>query len=234
MIPFPFQLGQLGASQPAAGGGGGGSYPVVLSVTASELGAAAGTSHLVAMPATVSAGDLLIALLAIDGNPSATTPSGWTALANNAPAGNTNSGRIFYKVAAGTEGGTTVDFVTASSVRLMGQVYRIQAGTYQATPEAASANNLGSTTPDPPSLSPSWGSASNLWIAFASSDNTVSVSVYPLPNNQTRTANASGGTAFITAMSCSDEQTGSSLDPGTFTISVSRAWAAFTVAVRPV
>lgn len=216
----------LGSSAPLSG------FPVYISNTATELGGADATSHLVQMPAAVSSGDLLIALIASDGVATVSTPSGWTSLITQAAVG--ASGSVFYKVAAGTEGGTTVDFVTSSAERMEAQVARIQAGTFQSVPEAAQANNgAGTTTPNPPNLAPSWGAANTLWIAATMTDNTRTVSVYPLPNNQVRTANASTGTAFTTLASCSNDVSAASLDPGTFTINSSSTWVAITIAIRP-
>ena len=74
------------------------------------------TSHLVAMPATVDAGDLLVTLVATDGSATLTTPSGWTNL-SSVPQSTTVRGSCSYKIAVGTEGGTTVDFVTSPQNR---------------------------------------------------------------------------------------------------------------------
>lgn len=209
-----------------------GGFPTYLSNTATDLGGADATSHLVNMPAVVSSGDLLIALIAVDGNPTITTPSGWTFL-QQSNVTTIVKGAVYYKVAAGTEGGTTVDFATGTSERMMAQVVRIQAGTYSGTPESAVANTASSVNPDPPNLTPSWGALNTLWIAMSSMDNTRTVSVYPLANNQVRTANASTGTAYVTLATCSTNNSGSSLNPGTFTINIASDSVNFTIAVRP-
>lgn len=213
---------------PASAGNG---FPVYVNNTATDLGGADATSHLVNMPATVNSGDLLIALIASDGTATITTPSGWTSLSQNT-AGGVVRGAAFYKVASGTEGGTTVDFVTSASERMEAQVIRIAAGTFTGTPEAANATSSSTTTPDPPTLSPSTGNDGYLWIAAMMSDNTRTVSVYPYPSNNTRTANASFGTAFVTLASCTTESTSSSLDPGTFTINTASAVVSMTISVR--
>lgn len=210
-----------------------GGFPSYLSNTPTELGSADATSHPVNMPATVSAGDLLIALIASDGSATITTPSGWTSVSQSTQGGAVR-GAVFYKVASGTEGGTTVDFVTSGNERMMAQVARIQASTYSGTPEAAVANTAPSINPDPPNLAPSWGALNTLWIAMSAIDNMRTVSVYPLPDNQVRTANASGGTAFVTLATCSGNVNASSLNPGTFTISSASDSVNFTIAVRPV
>jgi hypothetical protein len=78
------------------------------------------------MPATVNPGDLLLGIAAFDNSCSITTPSGWTLLAD-APefaSGSPVCG-VYGKVAAGSEGGTTVDFVTSAVQRGSVHIVRI-------------------------------------------------------------------------------------------------------------
>lgn len=210
-----------------------GGFPTYLSNTATDLGAADATLHLINMPATVNVGDLLIALIAVDGNPTITTPSGWTLLNSTPATVAVVKAAVYYKVADGSEGGTTADFTTGASERMMGQVVRIAAGTYSGVPEAAGAGTSSSVNPDPPNLTPSWGALNTLWIAMSAIDNTRTVSVYPLPNNQVRTANAGAGTAYATLASCSNSLNASSLNPGAFTINVASDSASVTIGIRP-
>lgn len=211
--------------------GGGGSYPNVLSITQSELGAAATTSHLVAMPAVVSAGDLLLALFANADNRTVTTPGGWTLL-NSVTSSGQRAG-WYYCVAAGTEGGTTVDFVTSSTARAMAHVYRVQAGTYTGSPVSAAGVGSGSTaSPDPPSLTSGFGAVPTLWVASVGSNNSNTTSGFPYADGQTNTRNATAGASFTTATSCWAKVTSVSEDPGVFTISSARACVSHTVAVR--
>lgn len=214
-------------------GQGAANFPIYLSNTATDLGGADATTHLVNMPATVIVSDLLISLIAVDGNPTITTPSGWTLLSQN-NSSTAQKGAVYYKVADGSEGGTTVDFVTSAAERMMAQVVRVQAGTYSGSPEAASVQTtLTMTSLDPPSLTTSWGAESTLWIAMVAIDGTRTVSGYPLPNNQVRTASASTGTAYVTLASCSDNVNSASLDPSAFTITVGSTFAGFTIGIRP-
>lgn len=92
-----------------------------------------------------------------------------------------------------------------------------------------------SSAANPPSLSPSWGSDDNLWIALAghaaSSDNAFSAA----PTNYTgfvNTGTSSGGSAASIG-SGTRNLTASSEDPGTFSVNNNRWWAATTVAIRP-
>ncbi|MCK4843505.1 MAG: hypothetical protein KAS83_00835, partial [Dehalococcoidia bacterium] len=94
--------------------------PVVTSVTETTFGSDT-TDHYVSMPATVDAGNLLIVLFTNDGSDTVTTPAGWNELASNSIPNRVRFS-VYYKIAAGTEGGTTVNFVTAGSEQAAAQV----------------------------------------------------------------------------------------------------------------
>ena len=108
----------------------------------------------VAMPATVDAGDLLLAFCASYTASNHATPSGWTQLAaqgiSDGGGAGTNVG-VFYKVAAGNEDGTTLNF--SAGAKGTAHVYRIPAGTYTGTPVASTQANGSSSTPDPNAVS---------------------------------------------------------------------------------
>lgn len=96
-------------------------FPVRESVTSTDFGSDV-TTHAASMPATVNAGDLLLAFAAYDGTCTITTPAGWTLLAENP---RTNLSMSAYgRVADGTEGGTTVDFATNNAQQGTVQCYR--------------------------------------------------------------------------------------------------------------
>lgn len=217
----------------ASGGGGGDGFPNYLSATTTTFSSGA-TDHNVSMPATVASGDLLILQFEGVSDASHTTPSGWTSLSNVAGSFFSMRQSVYYKVAAGTEGGTTVNVVSSVSEKAVAITHRIESGSYQSTPEAAAVNdaNSPSTTPNPPNLTPSWGSAKTLWIAiFGSFTSGVSatVSVYPYSDGQTHAA-----VTDMHGASCWSKTEASSLNPGTFTQSVSGRWVAGTIAIRPV
>lgn len=75
------------------------------------------TGATASMPATVVAGDLLVMFVCLDGFGTVATPSGWTQAAvggTGSPYGGTTNVYVFTKVAAGTEGGTTVSVPNSS------------------------------------------------------------------------------------------------------------------------
>lgn len=196
------------------------------------------TSHAVTMPPVVNVGDLLLALLASNtqsGNATPiTTPAGWTEKSTFYPGTSVRLG-VYAKVADGSEDGTTVDFVSAPATQAVAQVYRVTSwyGTIAGVEVGVSVNGT-STTPDPPSLSPSWGALDTLWIALAFPNNSDStLSVYPTDySNGVYTATATG-TSGAALASARRELNAASDDPGTFTVSISAVWAAQTVAIRP-
>jgi hypothetical protein len=133
------------------------------------------TAHNVNMPATVNVGDLLVAIFCTGSASTVTTittPSGWTQLSQDA-GGIVCAVGIFYRVADGTEGGTTVNFVTSAARRASSIVYRIAAGSFNSSDpiEVGPVATGVSTTPTIPAYSPSWGSLDTLTIAGVGADN---------------------------------------------------------------
>ncbi|HEY7466529.1 MAG TPA: hypothetical protein VIB47_07530 [Dehalococcoidia bacterium] len=214
-------------------------FPAVLSVEEQQITTPA-QSYSIAMPATVSAGDLLIMFVTHDQDNTAAfdSVSGWTEL-RNALWGNLAQGRlgIWYKSASGSEGGTnvTVSF-TGSNRPACAFVVRIQAGTWNtgSAPELAAANDVSANAnPDPPNLAPSWGSDDNLWIVYEVNDQDRSINAYPTNYGSNQSfAWISGQTDDHTTALATREAAAASENPGTFTISTSDQWGAVTLAVR--
>ena len=189
----------------------------------------------VPLPASISAGDRLfihIGLASSAGARTLTTPSGWTELYNVVGGGDLRRFVGYYKTASGSEGGTVTITASAASIWATNS-YRISghgAGIEAATPATAS-----SSAPNPPNLSPSWGSAKTLWIATcgdvagtAGSATEPSgygslISVYHdiVGNNACRAASARL------------ESEAASEDPGAFTIPSSGNNAATVIGIQP-
>ena len=207
--------------------------PAVASVTETAFGTDA-TPHNVTMPATVNAGDLLIVLFTNDGNATVTTPGGWTQLASNV-SGTEVRLSVYYKKAAGTEGGTTVNFNTSASEQAAAQVYRITDWHGTSPPEISTAATGTSTAPDPPSLNPAaWGVADTLWLAVAGQDRgNQGAASYPASyTNGTSTLSNGAGNDNCRTLSGRKALVADSENPGTFTLPASEQWVAFTIAVR--
>jgi hypothetical protein len=209
--------------------------PVVASVTETVFGTDT-TDHYVDMPATVNVGDLLIALFINDGDATVTTPSGWSLLASN------NQGTevrlsVYYRIAAGTEGGTTVNFVTSASQEAAAQVYRITDWQGTTPPEISTAATGTSAAPDPTFLDPTgWGVSNTLWLAVAGQDrgDQTGTLAYPISYTNGISTLSSSTTSSCRILSARRVLlTAASENPGPFTIPVTEQWVAFTIAVRP-
>lgn len=206
-------------------------FPTVESVT--ETAFASGTSHNVSMPATVNSGDLLITLFGNDSNATVTTPSGWT-LIDNTVNGTDPRFSSYYRIADGSEDGTTVDFVTSADEAASAQVYRISGWHGTTAPEIGTPATGSSAAPDPSSTTPSWGAADTLWIATAGWNRDRTVSAYPTNYTGNNTDTVSGaGAGGVGVGSATRDLNATSDDPGTFTISASDPWISYTIAVRP-
>jgi hypothetical protein len=195
------------------------------------------TSHAVTLPTGISAGELLLMCFIRHDQGAITTPSGWTLLAS-ADVDEKDSAAIFAKIASGSEGSTqtvAIDSSTrASAVTLLINGHRN--GVSSSEIAVSSANQQTNTlAPDPPSLTPSWGSAENLWLAIGFCDfGSFTFGSYPsgyaLGINTVQTGAGTGNAVSVAGKLA----TGTSEDPGAFTISASaRNWASFTLAIRP-
>ena len=209
--------------------------PVVASVTETAFGTDT-TDHYVSMPATVNAGDLLIVLFTNDGGATVTTPGGWSLLASDAN-GTQVRLSVYYKIAAGTESGTTVNFVTSASEQAAAQVYRITNWHGTTPPEISTAATGSGTAPDPASLDPAgWDVANTLWLAVAGQDrgDQSGTTAYPASYTDGISTLSSDGNKSCRTHSARRVLAAASEDPGAFTIPVLEQWVAFTIAVRPV
>jgi hypothetical protein len=158
-------------------------------------------------------------------------PSGWSTLyATPFDGGSINCCACFYKTATGSEGSTVEMALTWS--RLSAVTYRISGWDTGETPEAGTpAKNSGSTAPNPPSLTPSWGSDKTLWLVASHSSAGSSVS-YPT-NYSNGVTGYSGIDNAYHVRTAGAERTleATSEDPGAFTLGSSATWVANTVAV---
>src|SRR6185503_1787074 len=162
------------------------------------------TSHAVTMPGTVHLGDLLILVFANDGSATVTTPGGWTALSSDA---NGSAARlsVYAKIADGTEGGTTVDFITSATEQASAIVIRIQGGSFY--PSIATlgvvvgtAATGTSVSPDPPSRTFPWEAMNSLVLAIYGADDQAQATAFPASYQDGITkqgANAAGASCGV-------------------------------------
>lgn len=214
-------------------------FPQVASLTPTAFTSNT-TQHLVAMPATVDAGDLLLMIVVFDGGPTITNPSGWTELLN-VPSEQNHGKIVTAKVADGTEDGTTVDVVTSAAEQAAAHVYRITGwhGTISTGVEVGTSNGAGGvTTNSPPAFNPTnWDVDDTLWIAVLAigpGATALDISGYPASyTNGTETDTAGGSAGAIVATARRENATASE-DAGDFTMTNAPAGSrAFVIAVRP-
>lgn len=211
--------------------GGAADFPTVAATNSSQENTST-TSHTVNLPASIAAGDLLL-IIWQSSSPSVTTPSGWNLLS---PTPTTNGSNIqlivYWKVASGSEGATQA-ITTGANTPAAHVSYRITG--YQGTPEVLAATGT-DTTPNPPSLSPSWGYDKTLWIAISDSARAGAAhSVSATPSGYSDVVSSSMDLATNTSYrlwTLRKQAEAASENPGSFTISNSLDWAAATLAIH--
>jgi hypothetical protein len=210
-------------------------FPVVQSLTASSFPVHA-NSHAVAMPATVSAGDLLLSIFTSHAFATVTTPAGWTLIGTTLNTTVVRTSR-YAKRADGTEGGTTVDFQTSVMETAAAHVYRITGwfddGVLADAVADAAVTGTG-LSPDPPALDPAaWDVEQTLWIAAYGAENLGVTSGYPAGYTNGQYNESGGVVGRVSTASARRENAVASEDPGAYRNDADQAWVAVTIAIRP-
>jgi hypothetical protein len=208
-------------------------YPMIKTINTTAD--TSGTSVTVAMPASITAGDLLLVFVSHDTDATIAQSGGsdWTIIENTAN-GTAVQGVIFAKIAAGSDSLTITDGADNNdtcciSVRISN--HGVTDVSTDITKGTAATGT--SATPDPPDCAP--GVALNyLWLEFFAADDDDISTLY-----------ASDATNFIPLeQTFSDTGTSScmcsvgykvlnatSVDPGTMTMAASEEWIAQTLAI---
>ena len=216
------------------GAGGFGGFPKLNNITTTARDSVS-SSISVNLPTGIVAGNGLIIIVTQYDGGTFTTPSGWTLINstnNTGSAGPTTA--VYARVATGSEGSTvsvstsTTQEATAISFRITSWYGAITSGI------EATASAQTTTTPNPPSLTASWGNASNLWIAYVGSRGSRTLTAYPTDYTlyQTQALNplySDRGETFMAAR----ELATATQDPGTFSFdSTAREVVAGTLVIR--
>lgn len=220
-------------------------FPVVAE-TATYIGGALAT-HPVTMPASVSAGDLLLMIFVADDVSGVTVTAPvtdsitWTTIVANTAIGTVGSYGIFAKDA--TTEPSTADVALGSAKTGAAHVLRITGweGTLTAgTGYDISAVSTGDATAvTVNAATATWGSDDNLFVAFfvgANDGDVASVSAYPTNYSlyQTNTRVTAGGANNNPHLaSCGRELASNTDDPGDFTLASADAFAAYVIVIRP-
>lgn len=203
--------------------------------------------YLINLPATVEAGELLIAFVAGENSPGLNFPlSGWTNLFTNsssvAATANPPISSLLYRWADGSEGGGTLSIDISLAAKFTGIVWRISGARDPAveTPKVSSmANNAtDNASPDPPNFTPAGGAKDWLWFWLAAMEGEQTSPPAGTPTNYENPIGANTGTAGAVAgnhrlAAATRENNAASEDPPIWTISAADAWMAWTLAIPP-
>lgn len=196
------------------------------------VGATSTASQSPTYPADLVSGDMLLLFVTVDSHAAKTitTPTGFTQLYNTVGGGDLRRGACYYRIADGTETGTFTVTLSGTAAELLTVTYVIKKNSSSA-PEAGTSATGSGTTPNPPSVTPSWGSKNTTWIAAEHHQGSgISGVTAPTNFNLLTAYTVVGGANQGLAQRW---QAASSQDPGTFTIA-SAQWIAQTVAIEPV
>lgn len=190
------------------------------------------TNHTVNLPTGIASGHLLLIFMGMDGNTSITWPAGWSILATDTNAGGDGTLSVAYRIADGSEG-SSISVTTAASEAGSYICWRVTGWHGTTPPEAGTPATGTSTTPDPPSVTASWGSADNLFIAVTVwGSSSTNISGYPTNYSVSQMTDGASNSNIGAIALAGRELAAASDDPGTFSI-ISTAWVANTIVVRP-
>jgi hypothetical protein len=200
--------------------------PIVRS-TASYGASSNIATHSIPLPASYSAGDLLLIFTSNIGGSTPGTPSGWTQLflATATPSRSVTLA-CFYKIAAGGEGSSVSITWSASTASVVAHSVAVKDA--KAPPVAGTAATGLGTSPNPPAASPTGGAVPAL--AFAIAENTEvgnSVSAYPSGYEGGTYLASAGGTNILAVAWRQIRATAE--DPGAFTWTASGSYATNTI-----
>lgn len=197
------------------------------------------SSHNLNLPPNISSGDLLLLFVMVH-NQTITDLSGWDVL-HSAIGSGTDRSRIYAKEATGSEG-STVTLSLSGTSRASCNAYRITGWSGDLTSSGIAISSLvaaSTLTPNPPNLTPSWGSAENLWFAidWYTDSNTTFTPPGAYPTNyglgQLFVKNGAGSSGQLLA-TAARLLTATSEDPGVFThTGAAKDSDAQTIAIRP-
>lgn len=213
--------------------------PAVAATNISSIDAV-NTSHTVNLPASISAGDLLIVVFGyvVRAN-TITWPGTFTPITNaKIEDGTRGCLDIAYRWADGTEG-ATITVTTSITTKSAHTSYRITGAENPSTqaPESQTGASGSGANADPPACTPTGGSKDYLFIAAAFNSNEFTFSVFPTNYTngiQDNTGAAGAATINGTVGSAQRQLTAASDNPGTFTYGTATStWAAQTVVIHP-
>jgi len=217
-------------------GAGAAAYPVIADIAYTDHATDTPANPVpVSLPPGIVAGNMLLLHLNVTGstNPTITTPAGWTLL-QSAAVGSGTRNAIFWKIASGSEGASVSITMNIPATWACGAM-RITGHDPATAPQMATvgegAAGGASKKPNPPALTPSWGSKSTLWLASAYVSNNGVV----LTGQPSGFETAYGPPSGIGVRVAAHNSNATVLNPTEFTVVYSAAvnWQTTTVAILP-
>ena len=210
-------------------------FPVVIATSTTD-GTTATASAAVNLPAGILAGDLIVAIHRSSAAGLHGWPAFWTELADTTVDASANNTSIIWRIADGSEGATVT--VTQGSSKFASLAYLIRWWSGLLGREISTAVTGTSTTPDPGICTPTGGAKDYLWLWLGGWENEQTSPPASQPTNYTNPLGASSGTAGAVTTNCrvagaQRTNNATSENPGSWTISVSDDWTAWTMAVHP-
>jgi YVTN family beta-propeller protein len=193
------------------------------------------------LPTGIVSGDLLLLALRSTGADTHSTPTGWTQLVlNNQSDASDDRTSLWYRKADGSEVSPLTVSGTAS-LKFACLSWRITGAADPAIqpPQVSSVATGTSTSPNPGPLAPTGGTKMYLWIWLGGWEGEqTSPPADPTPTNYGNKIGANSSNFGNTNTNCrlasvTRNSIASSEDPGSWTISASDDWTAYTIAVHP-
>lgn len=176
------------------------------------------TNHASTVPES-NAGDLLLALVTIDGGTTVTTPDGWSLLYSEVNGTSVSCAAYTKKSSGGSS--TTVDFVTSAGENVAVQMFLIRnwcgslAGVQCATPVVVPSG----ATSTLPTLTPSFKEGNHLWLAVMHHSSSATISQQPSDYTDFLRTVSAATTAGAIVISTRRNKFDSTQSPGTYTLS---------------
>ena len=211
--------------------------PAVMSVATTNGGTASATP-VINLPTDIISGNTLFAAVRVAAAGDIGWPSGWTEMVDVATDASDDQFAIAWRKADGTEG-TTITLSSANQ-KFAGIVWNIFGATDPTTqaPELSTIATGTSTTPDPTTVTPTGGAKDYLWLWLGSWEGEQTSPPASNPTNYIGVSGADSGTAGavttnVRVAGAFRRSNAASEDPGSWTISASDDWTAYTVAFHP-
>jgi len=192
-------------------------------------------SHSVSLPASISAGDLLLVFFVSDSVESISWPVGWNEIFDDSSGGAyTCTLAVAWRKADGNES-STITVTTGSDETSAHISFRITGAIDPTTTPPDVSVNAGGTddSPNPASLTASDGSQEYLWIAVEGNDDDDTTTGYPSNYGDNQTTKVSGSSSGPNIAVATRENETETEDAGAFSLSAAEQWHAITLAIHP-